>query len=172
MASFTAGPAGVHAQLEEHEADLLRQLIDEMRTLLEADIPRSDDVLGRLFPPAYEDADQQIAYAQLVEDELRRAKLEALRAVREIVDTPAGGDRSMTDEETRAWLTLLTDLRLAIGTRLNVTEEKMATELDPSSPEAAAYSVLHWLGWLQEQLLEAVDPYYRNDSHDDIDREG
>jgi hypothetical protein len=51
---------------------------------------------------------------------------------------------------------LLTDLRLAIGTRLDVTEEKMSDDIDPDDPEAAALSVLHWLGWVQGTILEAI----------------
>jgi hypothetical protein len=37
-----------------------------------------------------------------------------------------------------------------------VTEEKMSGDIDPDDPEAAALSVLHWLGWVQGTILEAI----------------
>ena len=51
---------------------------------------------------------------------------------------------------------MLTDIRLALGTRFDVTQEKMSHELDPNDPEAPGMSVLHWLGWVQEMLIEIV----------------
>lgn len=62
----------------------------------------------------------------------------------------------MPPEEIDSWLSVLTDLRLAIGTRLGVSEESMLEEIEPTHPDAPAYAVLHWLGWLQETFLDAV----------------
>jgi hypothetical protein len=62
----------------------------------------------------------------------------------------------LDEEEVDRLLALLTDIRLAIGTRLDVTEERMAAELDRDDPDAAALSVLHWLGWLQESVIAAI----------------
>ena len=50
----------------------------------------------------------------------------------------------------------LTDLRLALGTRLGVDEERMGAAVDPAGPDAAAMTVLHWLGWVQEGILSAL----------------
>jgi hypothetical protein len=54
------------------------------------------------------------------------------------------------------WLRTINDIRLTIGTRLEVDETKMAAELDERDPEAPALAVLHWLGWLQESFLESA----------------
>jgi len=40
--------------VEEHEAGLLRELVRETRTLLEADVPREDPVIARLFPDQHQ----------------------------------------------------------------------------------------------------------------------
>ena len=65
-------------------------------------------------------------------------------------------ETSIPEDEVLAWLTGITDLRLAIGTRIDVTEEMMAADLDPKDPTAPALSVLHWLGWLQESILAEI----------------
>jgi len=124
-----------------------------MRLLLEADIPRSDQVMQRLFPDAYDTAEEANAYRELVDDDLRSAKLAALNDVSESL----GPTITLTLDQASGWLTLLTDMRLAIGTRLDVTEETMATEVESDDPDAPAYSVLHWLGWMQEMMLRAMD---------------
>ena len=142
--------------LEEHEAGLLRQLVDETRTLLEADVPRQDPVIARLFPDAYDDAEQAQTYQEMVGGELRAEKLRALRQVSESLGPSGRADVALNDELTTAWLAWLTDVRLAVGTRLDVTEETMGAEVDPESPDAPAYEVLHWLGWIQESIIERL----------------
>lgn len=153
--------------LEEHEAGLLRQLVDETRTLLEAGIPRADPVIARLFPDAYEDPEDAQSYHEMVGDELRKEKVRALAAVSESMGPAGRADVELNDELVTAWLAWLTDVRLAVGTRLGVTEERMGAEIDPASPEAPAYEVLHWLGWIQESIIERIGPLGGGRSEED-----
>lgn len=155
MVGFRSAGGAVVAELEPGEIQLLRNLLEEMRTLLDADIPRSDPVIGRLFPDAYEDAEDSQAYRELVGDELRDVKLQTLATARATLDRAGGAPLTLGPEEVETWLSLLTDLRLAIGTRLDVTEPEMEMELDPDDARAPAFAVLHWLGWMQGALLEA-----------------
>jgi hypothetical protein len=158
VAGIQRDPSGaVRFELEDYEAGLMRQLLDEMRTLLEADIPPSDAVLKRLFPDAFEDEEQANAYRDLIGDELHDRKTAALRTAKATVGTAGAVNATLDEEQVDQWLALLTDIRLAIGTRLDVTEERMAADVDPADPDAAALSVLHWLGWLQESMLAAID---------------
>jgi hypothetical protein len=147
---------GIRLRLEDHEADLMRELAEEMRTLLEADIPRADPVIGRLFPDAYDAAPDAEAYRDLVEDDLKGAKRRARAVVEEKLGRRGPVSTTLSSEEAEMWLTFLTDVRLAIGTRLEVTEELMGADIDPDDPDAAAVSVLHWLGWLQEMTLQEM----------------
>lgn len=142
---------------DAQERDLMHQLLGEMRTLLEADIPRVDEVTRRLFPDAFDDPDESNKFRELVGDELRSAKLAAVDAFDEQLGGAGSRGISLEPETTQGLLAVLTDLRLAIGTRLGVTEEKMQIEPDPSDPEAPAMSVLHWLGWIQESVLAEID---------------
>jgi hypothetical protein len=134
----------------------MHQLLSEMRTLLEADLPREDEVTRRLFPDASDDPAEAEQFRELVGDELRAAKLAALNAVDEQVADNGSGELVLEPGAVHGLLSVLTDMRLAIGTRLGVTEEKMGAELDPSDPEAPAWSVLHWLGWIQESVLSSI----------------
>lgn len=157
MALVERGSSGeVRLQLEPHEAELLRRLLGEMRKLLEADIPPSDAVLRRLYPDAFEDEASARAYRELIGDELEHRKLAALRTAEETLGPDGAVDAALDEEQVDRWLALLTDLRLAIGVRLDVTEEKMSAEIDEDDPEAPALSVLHWLGWLQESILAEI----------------
>lgn len=143
--------------MDEHEAGILRGLAKEMRLLLEADVPASDDVMQRLFPRAYEDDQEQQSYEELIGDELRAAKRDALRKVESALGGSGPAETELSAGEADDWLRFLNDVRLAIGTRLEIDEEKMEKELDPQDPEGPALSVLHWLGWLQGSMLEELN---------------
>jgi hypothetical protein len=148
---------GIRSRFDEDEARLLRELLKEMKLLLEADIPHTDTVKQRLFPDAYDDPERSAEYRELVGGDLLQEKLAALHTVNERLGRRGSVETSIPDEEVTAWLTLLTDLRLAIGTRLEVDDETMEEDLDPNDPKAPALSVLHWLGWVQGSMLEALD---------------
>lgn len=147
------GDRDIHLELEEHEAELFRSLLIEMSTLLEAGLV-DDPIKNRLFPRAYEDDDNEAKYKSLIGLDLEQTKRDNVKQMREMLGEIGPVDLSLDRAKVEGWLRLLTDLRLAIGTRLEVTEEDMASEVDPEAPEAAAFSVLHWLGWIQESLLE------------------
>ncbi|HYY44043.1 MAG TPA: DUF2017 family protein [Actinomycetota bacterium] len=140
---------------EEHEADLLRGLLQELRALLDTDMP-GDAVRQRLFPRAYQEEEDERSYRELVGDDLERRRKAAVIALQQRLGPSGAAHMSLTRDEADSLLRILTDLRLAIGTRLGVTEEAMNDELDPSRPDAPAWTVLHWLGWVQESMLEKI----------------
>ncbi|MFC0602097.1 DUF2017 domain-containing protein [Streptomyces palmae] len=90
-----------------------------------------------------------------------------LAAEREAGDGGDGGEGAtgpaavleLDPELSRRWLGTLNDLRLAVGTRLEVSDEADGSELlrlpdsDPRKPMAVAYI---WLGELQETLVETL----------------
>jgi hypothetical protein len=86
---------------------------------------------------------------------MREELLDGRRAALEIVETTAGQDR-LTEEDVHAWIGALNDLRLVLGTRLDVTEEVYETELDPGDPQAPELAVYGYLTWLQDSLISAV----------------
>jgi len=137
-------------RLSDTERQLLRELPAQLLALLTAD--PEDPSLRRLRPTAYEDdAEAEDEFRRLMDGELLESRREALLV---LVDT-AARDR-LTAEELDGWLRALTDLRLAVGTKLDVTEDTYAREIDPRDPQAYELSVFAYLSWLQDAAVEAA----------------
>jgi hypothetical protein len=138
-------------RLEDQERDLLRTLPAQLLDLL--DTGGDDPSLARLFPPAYPDPDEaerEAEYRRLMGSDLlarHRGALEMLQAT--------AGAESITEEELGAWLAGVNELRLVLGTRLDVSEEE-DFDLSPDDPRSAGLALYYWLGVLQEQLVEAA----------------
>lgn len=119
-----------------------------------------DPALARLLPDAYgDDPEAATEFRRYTEQDLRAGKRANASAVlASLAPLEGRGGRLVLDrDQADCWLGCLNDLRLVLGTRLEVTEE---TELDPDAedPRAQALQVYGWLGWLQESLLGCVDP--------------
>ncbi len=150
--------------LHPAELDLLRSIPDELRVLYDEGADPADPVRTRLFPRAYldptaEDAERE--WRELVHPELVRERLAALQV---LTDSLAGAvdDRrdmvkaDLSDDDVAAWLNVLNDARLALGTRLGVTEGTEYDELDPDDPATPGLAAYAWLTYLQGELIEAV----------------
>ncbi len=155
-----AGPDRVRVRLRPDEVDLLRNLPGQLRAVLEETGP--DPVLERLFPPAYRDpadAEQQAEYRHLVHDDLLAAKLANLDVVTSTLDRGRLSARRWTvelsEEEAMAWLGVLNDLRLALGVRLDITED-FDGAVDDADPRAPGMHLLSYLGWLEEHLVATL----------------
>ena len=136
----------VLVRLSPEERSLLLGLAGELRAQLEGE--SRDPSLRRLFPPAYDDEEDERAYRELAGDELLSGRRQAL----ELLAATARSDR-LSAAEADAWLRALNDLRLVLGTRLDVQEDMPIDR--PKSPEHALYI---YLSWLQEQLVAALAP--------------
>jgi hypothetical protein len=154
------GGGRIRVRLAEEEVAILRNLPDQLKEVLAEG--GDDPVNRRLLPPAYlepGDAERDAEYRRLMHDELVQAKLANLEVVS---DTLAKGARSvrrwtveLTEEEAMAWLGAFNDLRLALGVRLDITEDFDGL-VDDADPRAPAMHLLSYLGWLEEHLLEAL----------------
>ena len=135
-------------KLEPQEREVFRHLVEELRELLGAE----DPVLERLFPPGYAD-DPELAeqYRELVHSDLTAQRLAALQVVESTIEADA-----LDDDQMGAWLTVLNDLRLVLGTRLDVTEEMGEEGLPPDDPRAAAFEIYRFLTWLEWQVVEVL----------------
>jgi hypothetical protein len=130
------------------ERELLADLVDQLRDLL---VVTTDDAsVRRLFPVAYrEDEERDREYQQLARDELLERRLASLA----IVETTAQADE-VDEAELTAWLTALNDLRLVLGTRLDVSEDQ--DDLDPDDPDAPAMAVYGYLSGLLGEVVDAL----------------
>ena len=136
-------------RLGPEERGLLRRLSAELEELLAAE--PEDPSLRRLRPRAYEDEEVEREFRSLMGSELESLRLGNLRALAET----AGRDR-LDAEELDRWLAALNDLRLVLGTRLDVTEDQFADGFDPSAPHAYELAVYAFLTWLQEAAIGAA----------------
>ena len=92
--------------------------------------------------------------------ELLQSRLAALELVMATLDravTKRGrAEVELAPEEVEAWLGVVNDARLTLGTRLGVTEDAESEAIDPSDPEAAAHAVYGWLTWFENDLVETL----------------
>ncbi|MFJ2848562.1 DUF2017 domain-containing protein [Streptomyces rubiginosohelvolus] len=149
--------------------------------------PPTDPALARLFPDAYggpggpegaagagrpeeeqELRERSAEFRRFTEMDLRTGKRDDALAVVRTLDalSPAqdgGAVLTLTGDECLSWLRSLNDLRLTVGTRLEVSDEDQGEEgslyrlpdSDPRKPMVMAYL---WLGALQESLVETLMP--------------
>jgi uncharacterized protein DUF2017 len=134
--------------LPQEERDILRSLPAELRRVLATD----DPALARLFPPAYlDDPERNAEYHDLVREDLKAGRMESLRVMEATVDA-----ERLSEEELAAWLAALNDLRLVLGSRLDVTQDMDLEDVAAHGPGAPAYGLYLYLGWLQEQVVGAL----------------
>jgi hypothetical protein len=140
----------VRVRLDAGERLLFGDLLDELERLL--DDP-DDPELNRLFPPAYSEPADDEQYRSLVRDQLVSGRAKAHATVRRTLAA-----ESLDLEQADQWLRVLNDMRLVLGTRWDVTEELDYGKLDVNEPRGRELAVYGYLSWLQEQLVEALQP--------------
>ena len=140
-------------RLPDNEREVLLALVAALRAALDGDV-RGEPALRRLFPPAYASADDQAAeaeYQAIMQEDL----LASRRASLDVLEATLSRDR-LDEAELLAWMTALNQLRLVLGTRLDVSEDE-APFPDPDDPAAPLHEIYHYLGVLLEAVLEALD---------------
>ena len=134
-----------------------------------------DPVLARLLPDAYEEAKDAAEFRRYTEHSAREKKRAHANAIRDLLMANLGNHSLdltepginkreelhfiIPEEKVHMWLMGLNDMRLALGTRLNVTpdaQERFAAMSD-ESPDKGIYNLFAWLGWLQEILLDIIN---------------
>jgi len=157
---FRPGPDDtLVVSLAEEELGLLRSLPAQLTEVFAG--ADDDPARARLFPRAYLDPtaeSEEAEWQALVHPSLLRERLDALELITATLGRaePVGDwwQIGLTPDEAQAWLGVLNDTRLVLGTRLGVTEEER--ELDPADPEAGGYALYQWLTWLQGDLVDAL----------------
>ena len=148
--------------LEQQELELIRDLPAQLRVLYEGE--RDDPARERLFPRAYLDPTEEQAeqeWQELVHPDLMAGRLEALQRLVATLDGAQSARRDRVvvhvgPDDVPAWLSVLNDARLALGTRLGVTDDTDVTDVgadDPNAPIVAAYT---WLTYLEGELVETL----------------
>ena len=149
------GPDRILVRLDAGERLLIGRLLADLRARL--DDPESaatEGALARLFPPAFpDDPEAEASYASLVREDLLDGRRARIRTVEASFQSEA-----VDDEQALAWLGVLNDLRLVMGTSLGVTGEDDTGPPEAGDPDAFRRAVFAWLGWLVGWFVEALEP--------------
>jgi hypothetical protein len=177
-----ADGGGVVGRFAAAEATLLRGLAGQVADLLEdegsggsrpvgvsaefaevlglsenSELP-DDPALARLLPDAYRgDQDASAEFRRYTERGLRSAKVAAAQTVLDTLPED-GGEVHLSADQAEAYLRSINDVRLALGVRLNVTEdaEEMYQRAEEGAPDAAALWIYDWLSYLLDTLVDAL----------------
>jgi hypothetical protein len=162
---------GITISLEAAEREVLGQLFDQMRQLLhelnaqETSDPleamlgmngstqiSDDPALARLFPNGYSDDEHASAdFRRFTEQDLRQQKIAALSDVRENLNDHEN-PTTVSPQQAQSWLKAVNDLRLVLGTRMEITQESYF-DFDSDEPEVNLYN---YLTYLQGTLIDAL----------------
>jgi hypothetical protein len=143
-------------RIPAEERALLRAVGPHLRDVLVRQAagaqPGEDPAVDRLFPVAYPtDEDRETEYRLLVHDELLSSHLGALAVLEETADA-----ERLDEEQLLAWMRALNEVRLVLGTRLEVTEERDERPRNPRDPRRAAFAVYDYLTYLQGDIIDAL----------------
>jgi hypothetical protein len=137
------------------EVEVLDDLLDQLAQVAGEGGDPDDPITRRLYPAAYPDDERSDAeYRELTEAGLRGERLERVEACR--ADLARGGDIELADPEAgRRWIQVLNDVRLALGTRLGITEDD-DQGLDPDDPQHEPKLLYYWLTAMQDRVVQEL----------------
>jgi hypothetical protein len=145
-------------RLHENERALLASLPTQLNALLD----EGDASLARLFPPAYvEHLDHDREFQRLMHDDLLATKRESAEIL------AATAQATVLDEaQLMRWMGAINDLRLVIGTQLDVGED---TEEEDYETDEGQYrfAVYRFLSVLLGLILQALQSGSSDDSPSD-----
>ena len=174
MASVERSGADVRVSLDADEVAVLANLagqvvamlapepgaaadpLEELVGMSTAPVAAPDDpAVQRLLPDAYADDAAAQEFRRLTDTELRGVKVAALQ--RMLTDIGVGrADVALDAEAAQAWVQALNDVRLVVGTRLDVQEDMPRRRLPAGDPRAALFVVYDWLTAVQDRLVEVL----------------
>lgn len=146
---------GFVLEVDAEDRATLIGLLGQLRDEISAD-GRSDH-LRRLFPAAYHDhAEHEAEYQRLVHEDLASTRLASLVTVGEVLGRdPESDELVVSEDDLDALMRALNDLRLVIGTLLDVSEDTDAGDIGPDDPDFGHFQLYGYLGWLLEGVVQA-----------------
>ncbi len=156
---------GLRLHLEAEEAQTVLAAVMDFRTVL---IEATDDpITERLFPRAYLDPTEEAAettWRALTGPDLLRERFDRIAVVATGLSTLANSPRSqdwlsIEEEHETFWLTVLNDMRLALGSAIGISDD--GAEIDPGDPgldehAASAHYMYQALTYFHGDLIELM----------------
>jgi hypothetical protein len=147
---------GLMLRLDPGEDQLLGTLFGDLLELLAEATPGedADPVIARLYPDAYGDAGASEEFRALTVTSQRDERAARIRAcAREVAEHKP--DIALDDEAADRWIRVLNDLRLALGTRLGISDE-WDHGVDPDDPQQLPQATYVWLTGAQDLLVRTL----------------
>lgn len=168
-------------QMEDAEQSIIAALLSDVSQLLSADLPEphtdpferlvghldpdqevtrpGDPALLRLLPDVDSaDPERSAEFRRLTERDLRESKLHSIRiALHSLGQHP--GPVALDADAARAWMRALTDVRLVLASRLDITQDEDAEQLmsgarDLGESGEAVLSLYELTTWLHEHITQ------------------
>ena len=129
-----------------------RRLLGELLDRLDDRLGTDDPTTVRLFPPAHQhDPAAEAEYRSLVREDLLQGHRSSLAVVRETLDAA-----TLDAAQLAAWLGVVNDLRLVLGTELGVTPQTSDDPPDEDDPDYRLWVEYLYLTWIEGQLVEVA----------------
>ena len=153
MQTFRSRPDGsIGVHMAGWERELVRQVTSDLRALLADEDPSSDAAVARLYPPAFpDDPLRNLDFERVAMPVLAEGRDEAIDTVRRTLDA-----ETLTPEELHAWMRVANDVRLVLGTRLDVTEESEPEDFEGEDERARAFAIYSYLSMLVERIVDVL----------------
>ena len=146
-------------RLPHPEGLILWTLPQRLRDLLDND-EFNKRVVDRLFPRAYREDDEEEEYRKLLGDDLKDRKLASMEIYERSLERAKfrswGLELTVRAEEVEAWMGFVNDIRLFLGTELDIRDNDWGDELDLEEPQSDDIVLLHFLTWLQQEVLDSL----------------
>jgi hypothetical protein len=143
------GDGSFSISLTADERETLLGFVDQLATIL---LSGPDDArLRRLYPTAYHnDPEHDAEYQGYMRDELSQSRMASIAVVQEVL----ASEIPITESQLHAFMTVLNNLRLVLGTLLDVGEDD--DEPDEDDPAFGQWQLYSYLGWLLEWTISAL----------------
>ena len=147
---ITASGDGTYTiNLQDHERETMLDLVGQLETVLSSGL--DDERLRRLYPTAYnENPEHDAEYQGFMRDELTQSRAASIATVREMLSS----DSPVTENQLGAFMMVLNNLRLILGTLLDVNEDD--DEPDETDPLYGQWQLYGYLGWLLEWVISSL----------------
>jgi hypothetical protein len=139
-------------KLASNERRVLERVASDFKDLLSTETPSSDASLQRVFPPAHpDDPIAELEYERTAGGAILAAKMEQLETLQRCVN-----QRVLTEEEVLACMRATNDLRLVLGTRLDIAEDSDPAEFGGDPETRSSFELYSYLSWLEESMIDAL----------------
>ena len=147
---ITASGDGTYTiNLQDHERETMLDLVGQLETVLSSGL--DDERLRRLYQTAYnENPEHDAEYQGFMRDELTQSRAASIATVREMLSS----DSPVTENQLGAFMMVLNNLRLILGTLLDVNEDD--DEPDETDPLYGQWQLYGYLGWLLEWVISSL----------------